>query len=73
MLPESLLAGCVPDLQLDRLAADVDNTGTKLDANGVVGVLLDCTVIDRNRRVENIGLLTFLMLSLSKTEKSSAC
>lgn len=42
ILPESLLAGGVPNLQLDRLPADIDHSGAKLHANGVVGVLFDC-------------------------------
>lgn len=67
--PESLLAGRVPDLQLDRFPADVDNSGTKLHANGVVGVLFDCATTDRNTRVENIDSLTCQMLSLPKKEK----
>lgn len=67
--PESLLAGRVPDLQLDRFPADVDNSGAKLHANGVVGVLFDCETTDRNMRVENVDSLTCQMLSLPKKEK----
>lgn len=42
-LPESLLSSGVPDLQFDRLPGNVDNPGTKLHADGVVGILFNCT------------------------------
>lgn len=42
-LPESLLSSRVPDLQLDRLAAHVYYPGAELHADGVVGVLFDCS------------------------------
>lgn len=45
LLPKPLLAGSVPDLQFDRLPADVDHPGAELHANGVVGVLFDCVSV----------------------------
>ena len=35
LLPEPLLAGCVPDLQLDLLARNLHYSGPKLHTNGV--------------------------------------
>lgn len=43
ILPESLLTGCIPDLQFDSLPTNVDYSGTKLHTNSVVGVLFNCT------------------------------
>lgn len=43
-LPKPLLASGVPDLQFDRLPADVDHPGAELHADGVVGVLFDWSV-----------------------------
>jgi len=40
--PEPLLAGGIPDLQLDRLAPHVHHLAAKLHADRVVRVLLDC-------------------------------
>lgn len=52
LLPKPLLAGSVPDLQFDRLPADVDHPGAELHANGVVGVLFDCVLVrEREMRV----------------------
>lgn len=45
LLPESLLPSSVPDLQFNRLPTDVDHSGTKLHADGVVGVLFNCSMV----------------------------
>lgn len=49
LLPESLLPSSVPDLQFDCLPTNVDHTGTKLHTNGVVGVLLNCNIVGRDK------------------------
>jgi len=51
-LPESLLPSRVPDLQFDRLSTDVDDPGSKLHADGVVGVLFDCSRNAQKRRAK---------------------
>ena len=42
-LPESFLPSGVPDLQFDCLSTYIDHSGTKLHADGVVGVLFNCS------------------------------
>lgn len=55
-VPESLLPSGVPDLQFDRLSTNIDHSGTKFHADGVVGVLFDCNK-DAERRVKQSNLL----------------
>ena len=43
---ERLLAGRVPNLQLDVLLLDLDRAGTKLDANGQVVLLTEPLVCE---------------------------
>jgi len=39
---EPFLPSCIPDLELDILPDHIHNSRSKLNPNGVVGVLLDC-------------------------------
>lgn len=51
-LPESLLTSSVPNLQFDRLSTNIDDPGTKLHTDGVVGVLFNCNM-NTEKRVKN--------------------
>ena len=39
--PESFLASCVPDLELETFIGDVDDLAAKLDSDGVTGLLFE--------------------------------
>ena len=46
ILPESLLACCVPYLQFDSLTAHIHNLAAKLYTYRVVGIMFDCNQIN---------------------------